>query len=79
MVADGALDKEMFTAYAERILVPALRKGDIDILDNLPAHELPEAHEAVEATLILLPPCCADFIPIEEAFVKLKAILPKAS
>ena len=40
MVVDGAMDGEMFTAYAEKILAPTLSEGDIVILDNLPAHKV---------------------------------------
>ncbi|MEO0360493.1 MAG: IS630 family transposase [Pseudomonadota bacterium] len=82
MVVDGAMDGEMFTAYAETILAPTLREGDIVILDNLPAHKVAGAREAIEtagATLIFLPPYSPDFNPIEQAFAKLKALLRKAA
>ena len=50
MVVDGAMDGEMFTAYAEKILAPTLSEGDIVILDNLPAHKVSGARETIEAT-----------------------------
>lgn len=68
MVVDGAMDGEMFTAYAETILAPTLSEGDIVVLDNLPAHKVAGAREAVEAvgaTLLFLPPYSPDFNPIE--------------
>ena len=82
MVVDGAMDGEMFTAYAEAILAPTLSKGDIVILDNLPAHKVSGARAAIEAagaTLLFLPPYSPDFNPIEQAFAKLKALLRKAA
>ena len=82
MVVDGAMDGEMFTAYAEKILAPTLSKGDIVILDNLPAHKVSGAREAIEtrgATMLFLPPYSPDFNPIEQAFSKIKSILRKAA
>ena len=82
MVVDGAMDGEMFTAYAETILAPTLSEGDIVILDNLPAHEVVGAREAIEAvgaTMMFLPPYSPAFNPIEKAFSKIKSILRKAA
>ena len=39
MVIDGAMNGEVFTAYAETLLAPTLNPGDIVIMDNLPAHK----------------------------------------
>ena len=82
MVVDGAMDGEMFTAYAETILAPTLNEGDIVILDNLPAHKVSgtrAAIEAVGASMLFLPPYSPDFNPIEQAFSKIKTILRKAA
>lgn len=82
MVVDGAMDGEMFTAYAETILAPTLSQGGIVILDNLPAHKVAGAREAIEAvgaTMMFLPPYSPDFNPIEQAFSKIKSILRKAA
>ena len=82
MVVDGAMDGEMFTAYAEMILAPTLSEGDIVILDNLPAHKVSGAREAIEARgakMLFLPPYSPDFNPIEQAFAKIKSILRKAA
>ena len=82
MVVDGAMDGEMFTAYAEKILVSALSEGDIVILDNLPAHKVSGARNAIEARgakMLFLPPYSPDFNPIEQAFAKIKSILRKAA
>ncbi|CAH0356993.1 hypothetical protein SPH9361_04642 [Sphingobium sp. CECT 9361] len=75
-------DWRWFTAYAEQVLAPTLRPGDVVILGNLPAHKSIAAREAVEATgarMLFLPPYSPDFNPIQHAFSKLKAILRKAA
>ena len=82
MVIDGAMNGEVFTAYAETLLAPTLNPGDIVIMDNLPAHKAADARAAIErtgATLMFLPPYSPDFNPIEQVFAKLKAILRKAA
>src|SRR3546814_13594611 len=80
MVLDGPMTGEWFAAYAQQVLAPTLRPGDIVILDNLPAHKTMAAREAIEATgasMLFLPPYSPDFNPIENAFSKLKTILRK--
>ena len=82
MVIDGAMNGEVFTAYAETLLAPTLNPGDIVIMDNLPAHKAADARAAIErtgATLMFLPPYSPDFNPIEQVFAKLKALLRKAA
>ena len=82
MVIDGAMNGEAFTAYAETLLAPTLRPGDIVILDNLPAHKVSGARAAIERTgarLLFLPPYSPDFNPIEQAIAKIKALLRKAA
>jgi transposase len=80
-VFDGPIDNVTFRAYVEQVLVPALRPGDVVVLDNLVAHKQPEVREAIEqagAHLRFLPPYSPDFNPIELAFAKLKAFLRAA-
>lgn len=82
MVLDGPMTGEWLGAYAQQVLAPTLRLGDIVILDNLPAHKTAAAREAIEAVgarMLFLPPYSPDFNPIENAFSKLKAILRKAA
>ena len=79
---DGAMDGEAFLVYVRRILAPELEPRDIVIMDNLPAHKVVGIREAIEATgavLLYLPPYSPDFNPIEMAFSKLKALLPKVA
>ncbi len=80
MLLDGPMDREMFQAYVEQVLVPSLYPGDIVVMDNLPAHRPLDVRTAIEsagATLLYLPPYSPDLNPIENAFSKLKAILRK--
>lgn len=82
MVLDGPMTGEWFVAYAQQVLAPTLRAGDIVILDNLPAHKASGAREAIEAAgarMLFLPPYSPDFNPIENSFAKLKSILRKAA
>lgn len=80
-VVDGPMNGEVFRAYVEQMLAPALRPGDVVVLDNLPAHKVAgveAAIRAVGASLMPLPPYSPDLNPIEQLFAKLKASLRKA-
>lgn len=82
MVVDGPMNGETFLAYVEQMLTREIKAGDIVILDNLPAHRVTGARQAIEAkgaALINLPPYSPDLNPIENAFAKLKALLRKAA
>ena len=82
MLLDSPMNGPAFLAYAEQVLAPELRPGDVAIMDNLPAHKISGVREAIEkagASLLLLPPYSPDFNPIEMAFAKLKALLRKAA
>ena len=73
MVMDGAMDGEMFSAYIETLLAPCLMPGDIVIMDNLPAHKVSDARQAIEAagaTLLFLPAYSPDFNPIEKVIAQ---------
>jgi transposase len=64
----------------ETYLVPTLSKGDLVVMDNLPAHKGPRVEELIKAAgaeLRYLPPYSPDMNPIEKAFSKLKAHLRK--
>ena len=80
MVFDGAMYGAAFLAYIEQLLVPALKPGDIVVMDNLPAHRSAAVRDAIQdarAELRFLPPYSPDFNPIEMAFSKLKAYLKR--
>ena len=56
---EGPMDGEMFLAWVRQGFAPALRPGDVVILDNLATHKIRgvrEAIEAVGARLMYLPP-----------------------
>ncbi len=75
-VVEGAMDGDAFERYIETQLAPTLQKGDVVVLDNLPAHKRDDARQAIErrgAWLLFLPPYSPDFNPIELAFSKFKA------
>src|SRR5215471_14017275 len=81
-VLEGAINGPMFLAYVKQCLVPTLKRGDIVLMDHLPAHKVAGVAEAIEAagaTLIYLPKYSPDLNPIELAFSKLKAHLRKAA
>jgi transposase len=78
---DAATDTDIFRAFLEQALVPALRPGDVVIWDNLPAHKAPDlkaSWAAAQATLLPLPPYAPDFNPIEQCWSKVKAFLRAA-
>ncbi len=82
MIMDGAMDGEMFTAYVRTLLAPCLMPGDIVIMDNLPAHKVSAARQAIQAagaTLLFLPPYSPDFNPVEKAINQIKAFLKKTA
>jgi transposase len=43
------MNGESFLAYAEQILAPTLRRGDIVIMDNFSVHKVAGVREAIEA------------------------------
>jgi transposase len=77
-----AINRLAFETYVEKVLLPELRKGDVVVMDNLPGHKGQRVRQLIEkagAELLYLPPYSPDFNPIENAFAKLKALLPKAA
>ena len=82
LVLDGAINGDSFLAYVRQFLAPALRPGDVLVMDNLSSHKVAGVREAVEAagaTLRYLPPYSPDLNPIEQVFAKLKLLLRKAA
>lgn len=78
MVLDGPVNGAAFQAYITQILVPALRPGQIVVMDNLNIHK----HASIRAAIrqagcypLFLPSYSPDFNPIEMAFSKIKAYL----
>jgi len=80
MCFEGATDSSVFEAYVEHFLAPALKQGQVVVMDNLGAHRPGRIRELIEekgAELVYLPSYSPDLDPIEEAFSKIKNILRK--
>jgi transposase len=78
MTIEGSTDTSVFSTFVQTILAPALRPGQIVIMDNLSSHkgeEIQEAIKAVGATLEYLPSYSPDLSPIEKCWSKFKELL----
>jgi transposase len=78
LLVRGAVDRPVFEAFVERVLVPSLHPGQIVILDNLSVHKSARAKVLIEAAgcqLVFLPTYSPDLNPIEQAFAKSKQAL----
>lgn len=78
LAVEGAVDAQVFNAYAEQVLGPRLRRGDVVVLDNLTAHRasrIKEVAEARGAQVLWLAPYSPDFNPIEQCWSKIKTYL----
>lgn len=78
MVYDGPMNRPTFVAYTEHCLVPALRPGDVVVMDNLSSHKDAQVRTLIEnagADLWYLPAYSPDLNPIEKLWSKVKAWL----
>jgi transposase len=81
MTIEEATDTEIFLAYVEQVLCPALQSGDVVVMDNLSSHKVNGVRELIQqagAELLYLPPYSPDLNPIEKAWAKLKQLLRSA-
>ena len=81
-VIDGPINGQSFRAWVEQFLVPALKPGDVVVMDNLGSHKgspIRHAIRAAGAKLFFLPPYSPDLNPIEQVFAKLKHLMRKAA
>jgi hypothetical protein len=79
LAVEGATRREVFEAYLEHLLAPTLKPGQIVVMDNLSAHKGERVRELIEqrgCELVYLPPYSPDFNPIEQAFSKVKDLMP---
>ena len=77
---DGATDATLFRGYVERCLAPALKQGQIVVMDNASFHKSPTTRTLIESkgcTLKYLPTYSPDLNPIEPQWALLKARLRK--
>jgi transposase len=82
MAVEGATTARVFDTYVERLLAPALRPGQVVVMDNLGAHRPKRIRTLIEARgceLLYLPSYSPDLNPIEEALSKIKHILRKSA
>jgi transposase len=81
VAVEGATTAKVFEAYVAQVLTPALRPGQVVVMDNLNAHKGERVRELVETCgceLFFLPAYSPDFSPIEEAFSKVKGFMRRA-
>ncbi len=81
MSIEGPSDTDSFGIYVREVLVPALKAGQIVLMDNLSVHKGKWVRDLIEqrgCQLWLLPAYSPDLNPIEEAFSKVKALLRRA-
>jgi transposase len=82
LVYEGATDEAAFLTFLRQVLVPALRPGDIVVMDNLSAHKVKAVARVLRGAGLgvwYLPPYSPDFNPIEKVWAKVKALLRKAA
>ncbi len=78
LTVEGAVDTLCFSACAEQVLGPRLRRGDVAALDSLGAHRASRIEDVAEARgsqVLWLLPYPPDFSPIEQCRSKLKTLL----
>ena len=82
MITNGPTNSFVFEAYVDWLLAPALRPGDILVMDNLSSHKSPAVLEKLCATgaeVKFLPPYSPDLNPIERIFSKIKTYLRRTA
>jgi transposase len=82
MTLEGAVDRDAFEVFVERVLAPTLIPGQLVVWDNLSVHKSARAERLLAdrgCRLLFLPPYSPDFAPIEQAFSKLKTSLRRTS
>lgn len=75
---DGGTTAARFVDFVRDALVPALRRRQVVVLDNLSAHNDRRVDELVGSAgcvVMRLPPYSPDFNPIENAISKVKTML----
>ena len=81
MALEGTTDTEAFRAYVREVLVPALKSGDIVVMDNLSPHKSDDTLKLIMeagAQVLFLPAYSPDFNPIEMMWSKIKSFLRSA-
>ena len=79
---EGAVDTDVFDVFVRQVLGPALRPGDIVLLDNLNVHHascIEQAVQTAQGQVLFLPAYSPDFSPIEPCWSKVKTFLRGAA
>lgn len=82
MSIEAATDTQVFLAFVREVLVPALRPGQVVLLDNLSAHKSEAVRALIEGAgcrLRYLPPYSPEMSPIEQTWSKLKTLMRSAA
>lgn len=77
----ASTDTEIFRTFVNQALVPALRRGDVVVWDNLSSHRAPDlvvALERVGASFLAWPPDAPALTPLEPCGSKVKQHLRSA-
>ena len=80
MCFTGTCNSDLFNVWLEKVLIPALKPGDVLILDNASFHKSKKSKELIEAAgcrLLFLPPYSPDLNPIEKYWANLKVKVRK--
>lgn len=75
---DGGMNGAAFLSFVREVLVPALRPGQIVVMDNLSSHKTTDVRAAFVSAgigVVYLPRYSPEFNPIELCWAKLKARL----
>lgn len=81
MTLEGTTDTDSFRAYVQAIPAPALRPGDIVVMDNLSPHKSDPTLALIRhagAEVLFLPAYSPDLNPIEMMWSKVKNFLRAA-
>jgi len=81
MTIEEATDGDIFLAFIQQVLCPALKPGDVVVMDNLSSHKAAAVRASIGkagAELLYVPPYSPDMNPIEKAWAKLKELLRAA-
>lgn len=69
MTFKGTCNTQLFEIWAQKILIPELKKGQIVIMDNATFHKSERTKNLIEGAgcqLLFLPPYSPDLNPIEQ-------------